>query len=84
MASETLAANVALPVLTDCTACDDGTAGTTGIPCDFICNPVAAMLTEASAGNGPFLVSRVHDIPVKRDFRGLTSPPAEQPPRLFL
>ena len=68
-----------------CEACDDDAAGALGIACDFVCNAAAAAaLVDASADSGPSEVSSTHGMPIGRDFLGLTSPPAKQPPRFLL
>ncbi|MDF1671200.1 MAG: hypothetical protein P1U83_16480 [Roseovarius sp.] len=85
MASEMIAEGVEMTALADCEACDDDATGSLGIACDFVCNSAAAAaLVEASAEFDPLAVSSAHGMPIARDFRGLTSPPAKQPPRLFL
>jgi hypothetical protein len=83
MASEMIAAGVEMTALADCEACDDDVTGSLGIACDFVCNSAAAAaLVEASADSGPSAVTSAHGMPSERDYRGLTSPPAKQPPRL--
>lgn len=68
-----------------CEACDDDTAGTLGVACDFVCNSATAVaLVGASAEFGSIAVSSAHGLPIARDFRGLSSPPAKQPPRFLL
>jgi len=65
-----------------CEACDDDTAGTLGVACDLVCNSAAAAaVVEASAEFGPLVVSSAHGLPIARDFLGLSSPPAKQPPK---
>ena len=84
MASGMIAAGVDMAE-DGCEACDDDTAGALGIACDFVCNSAAAAaLLEASAEFGPLAVSSAHGMPIARDFRGLTSPPAKQPPKILL
>jgi len=85
VASGMIAADVEMTTLADCDACDDGVAGTLGIACDFVCN--SATITaepEASANSGPIAVPYNYGTPVAQDVRGLTGPPAQEPPRLFL
>jgi len=83
MASEMITAGVEMPGA-DCEACDDS-AGPLDIACDFVCNSAAtAALVETSAEFGPLTVSSAHGMPIARDFRGLTSPPAKQPPKILL
>ena len=83
MASEMITAGAEMPGA-DCEACD-GSAGPSGIACDFVCNSAtAAALLETSAEFGLHAISSAHGMPIARDFRGLTSPPAKQPPRFLL
>ena len=84
MASEMIAAGAGMAGA-DCEACDDDTAGTLGVACDFVCNSATAVaLVGASAEIGPIAVSSAHGLPIARDFRGLISPPAKQPPKILL
>jgi hypothetical protein len=84
MASEMIAAGAEMAGA-GCEACDDDTAGTLGVACDFVCNSATAVaLVEASAEFGPLAVSSAHGLPIARDFLGLSSPPAKQPPRFLL
>ena len=84
MASEMITAGAEMAGA-DCEACNDDAAGTLGIACDFVCNSAAAAaLVEASADSGPFVASIAFGMPIAPDFRGLTSPPAKQPPKLLL
>ena len=83
MASEMITAGAEMPGA-DCEACD-GSAGPLGVACDFVCNSATAVaLVGASAEFGPIAVSSAHGLPIARDFRGLTSPPAKQPPKILL
>jgi hypothetical protein len=83
MASEMIAAGAEMPGA-DCEACD-GSAGPSGIACDFVCNSATAVaLVGASAEFGLIAVSSAHGLPIARDFSGLISPPAKQPPRFLL
>ncbi|EAP79053.1 MAG: hypothetical protein GY701_04050 [Sulfitobacter sp.] len=84
MASEMISAGAEMAGA-GCEACDDDTAGTLGVVCDFVCNSAAAAaMVEASAEFGPLAVSSAHRLPIPRDFFGLSSPPAKQPPRFLL
>ncbi|QIK42488.1 hypothetical protein [Pontivivens nitratireducens] len=83
MASEMITAGAEMPGA-DCEACDDS-AGPSGIACDFVCNSAAAAaLVETSAEFGLHAISSAHGMSIARDFRGLTSPPAKQPPKFLL
>jgi hypothetical protein len=84
MASELIAAGAEMTGA-GCAACDDDAAGGFGAACDYVCNSAAsAALVEASAEFGPHAVSNTHGMSVARDFLGLSTPPAKEPPRFPL
>lgn len=85
MATEVIMADVKIESLINCEACDDDAANTPGLVCEFVCSSAAAApLENAPMDIGLFPVSSAHGIPAGQNFLGLTSPPAEHPPRLFL
>ena len=85
VASGMIAADVEMTTLADCKACDDDSAGASGIACDFVCNSgTTAAVVEASVNSDLVAVPYNYGMPIARDFRGLTSQPAKQPPRFLL
>ncbi|MEM9969871.1 MAG: hypothetical protein AAF762_02050 [Pseudomonadota bacterium] len=82
MAVKMVASDAAAMDMADCDACAESETGVMGISCDFVCGAggFTAVLTPQSDAIAP----GSPEAPVSsaaRDFRGLASPPAKQPPR---
>ncbi|MBM9595030.1 hypothetical protein [Roseitranquillus sediminis] len=84
MAADMVASDTAAMDMADCDACADPESGAMGISCDFVCGAggfaaVLAQQCDAVAlrpGAAPMSS-------VTRDFCGLSSPPAKEPPRIL-
>ena len=85
MAAEMIASDTTVTIMSGCEACGDADVDGKGIACNFVCNAGSftamlspQMLSNFQSGSDVLATSVVHD------FRGLTSPPAKQPPRTFI
>lgn len=82
MAADMVTSDAAVMDMADCEACADPGTGADGIVCDFVCGAggFAAVLSQdcdaVALKPGEAAISSV-----TRDFCGLTSPPAKEPPR---
>ena len=85
MAANMIATGATITVMPDCDACGDTDIDGVGFACDFVCN--ASNLTAALVPQMQDAYKGVSEEPTKsatHDFRGLTSPPAKHPPRIFI
>jgi len=82
MAADMVASETTTMDMADCDACADPESGAMDISCDFVCGAggFAAVLAQQCEA----IASRPGEAAMPsatRDFRGLSSPPAKQPPR---
>ncbi len=85
MASAMITADVGMSGMDDCDACGDPEAGLKGAVCDFVCNVTGmAAVPIISADRGHVATSMAHDRMPERVVRGITGPPAKEPPRFHL
>lgn len=82
MAASMIIANDTAMGMADCKACGDSDASAGGTACDFVCGIGALAALPAHSCEGiANLSGQALKFAQARDFRGLTSPPAKQPPR---
>lgn len=85
MASAMITADVGMSGMDECDACGDQEAGLKGGVCNFVCNVAGmAAVPVASADTGHVATSIAHDRMRERVARGITGPPAKEPPRFHL
>jgi hypothetical protein len=86
MAAEMVASGATVAEMADCEACGDGESGANGIACDFVCGAggFAAVPAPVQTGSVFQETSEALGHTLPRDFRGLTSPPAKEPPRILI
>ena len=85
MTAAMIASDDAAMDMSDCDACGDADAGQTAFACNFICGAggFASLLVPQS--QGMFQSPRQTLSPVvTQNLRGLTGPPAKQPPRSLI
>lgn len=73
-----------MTAMDDCDACGTPDTGFKGSVCDFVCNAtamVALPVVSTDAGAVPF--SSTHERLPERTARGITGPPAKEPPRFY-
>lgn len=71
--------------MSDCDACGDADAGQTTFTCNFICGAGGFVPLLVPQSQGMFQSLRQTLAPVvTQDLRGLTGPPAKQPPRTLI
>jgi hypothetical protein len=86
MAAEMIASGATVAEMADCEACGDVESGANGIACDFHCCAGGFAAVPAPAQTEIAFRERGEALghTLTRDFRGLTSPPAKEPPRTLL
>ena len=85
MASALITADAGMSGMDDCDACGDPEAGLKGAVCDFVCNVTGmAAIPVISADTGHVATSITHNRMPERVARGITGPPAKEPPRFHL
>lgn len=85
MASAMITADAGMSGMDDCDACGDQEAGLKGAVCDFVCNVTGmAAVPVISADTGHVATTITHNRMPERVARGITGPPAKEPPRFHL
>lgn len=85
MASAMITADAGMSGMDDCNACGDPQAGLKGAVCDFVCNVTGMVAVPIiTTGTDPVATSMTHDRMPERVARGITGPPAYEPPRFHL
>ena len=85
MAAEMVASGTAAMDMADCNPCDDPEAGGMGLTCGFVCGAgsFSAVLAPQTDKFAPETGALFHPA-IANDYRGLSGPPAQQPPRTLI